>query len=206
MAISQYKLFSIEPPLDLVLSRLGYRKFKTEIDKKQLEMVTSAISESLSLLHPAGNVLTEKIDRIEDSKVVLANGFVIPSAKLAGLFRNCRTVSALACTIGSEIESAVAEANSKEELTRAVLLDAVGSEAVEAFVEYVQGALVQKQQMLGYRPTMRFSPGYGDLPTSIHPGLLALLEADKLGIACHPESFLLDPQKSVTAFIGWEKS
>jgi cobalamin-dependent methionine synthase I len=52
---------------------------------------------------------------------------------------------------------------------------------------------------------MRDSPGYGDLGTDIQPDILRLLDAGKIGIACQPESFILIPEKSITAIIGWER-
>ena len=50
--------------------------------------------------------------------------------------------------------------------------------------------------------TDRFSPGYGDLPLSLQPGICAVLDAERrVGIHVTP-SFLMNPSKSVTAVIG----
>ena len=50
--------------------------------------------------------------------------------------------------------------------------------------------------------TDRFSPGYGDLPLSLQPGLCAVLDAERrVGIHV-TSSFLMNPGKSVTAVIG----
>lgn len=200
-----FRLFSIEPPLDRVLSRLGYHKTKTVAEPEQMAVIKETVSESLPYIHPLGYTSEEKIQSIDTVSVTLSNGLIIRSTRISELFHYCRSVSLIACTIGGEIETLVDEANTAGEMARAVILDAIGSEAVEAFVEYIHGAITQKMQMMGYRSTMRFSPGYGDLPTAIQPHLLNLLEAHKIGLTCHPESFLLQPQKSVTAFVGWEK-
>jgi hypothetical protein len=205
MANHVYRLFSIEPPLNRVLSRLGYHKTKTVADADQIAGIKETLSESLPYIHPMGHAAEEKIQAIDPTSVTLSNGLIIRSEKISELFRYCRSVSLIACTIGGDLEKLPEEATAAGEMTRAVVLDAIGSEAVEAFIEYIHGAITQKMQMLGYRSTMRFSPGYGDLPTSIQPHLLNLLEAHKIGLSCHPESFLLQPQKSVTAFVGWEK-
>ena len=48
----------------------------------------------------------------------------------------------------------------------------------------------------------RFSPGYGDLPLEIQPGILKFLNADKLlGITIN-NALLMSPGKSVTAIMG----
>ena len=50
--------------------------------------------------------------------------------------------------------------------------------------------------------TDRFSPGYGDLPLTLQPGILAALDAGRrAGITLLP-SLLMNPSKSVTAIFG----
>jgi hypothetical protein len=90
-------------------------------------------------------------------------------------------------------------------MTRAVILDAVASEAVETFADHVNEILAREHSLSGLKPTMRFSPGYGDLRTDIHTKLLPLLESERIGIRSHPQNFILYPEKTISAVIGWVK-
>ena len=57
---------------------------------------------------------------------------------------------------------------------------------------------MQKQ---GYKPTWRFSPGYGNWPLEIQPQLAKIIKTEMIGLQV-TENYLLFPRKSVTAIIG----
>jgi HPt (histidine-containing phosphotransfer) domain-containing protein len=85
-------------------------------------------------------------------------------------------------------------------MPKALLTDAMAGAAIEQicndFQEELQGRFPNMQQ------TMRYSPGYGDLPLSLQPELLALTAAQRrLGVTL-TESLLMVPSKSVTAIVG----
>ena len=79
----------------------------------------------------------------------------------------------------------------------ALVLDAYGSAAVEGWCNAVNDRLAQGKLL---RP--RFSPGYGDVPLTVQPQVLSMLDATrKLGITLN-DSLFMTPCKSVTAFVG----
>ena len=51
---------------------------------------------------------------------------------------------------------------------------------------------------------MRYSPGYGDWDLPVQREVLELVEAKSIGLSL-TETFILQPRKSVTAVIGWER-
>ena len=82
----------------------------------------------------------------------------------------------------------------------AVIFDACGSAWVESGCDAAEAEIAARFK--GRYLTDRFSPGYGDLPLSLQPAVLAALDAEKrLGIHLS-DSFLMTPSKSVTAVIG----
>ena len=86
------------------------------------------------------------------------------------------------------------------DMARAVVLDACGSAGVESVCGEAELAIGQRFPDAFL--TDRFSPGYGDLPLSLQPGLCAALDTPRrLGLYV-TESFLLNPAKSVTAIVG----
>ena len=111
----------------------------------------------------------------------------------------CRRVVAMAATLGMEAELLLRRAQSRS-MGDAVLLDALGSAAVEQVCDRLCAALAER--FAPARLTARFSPGYGDWALSEQGALFRLLNVTKeLGVSL-TESGLMVPQKSVTALIG----
>ncbi|OHD55982.1 MAG: hypothetical protein A2Y33_11015 [Spirochaetes bacterium GWF1_51_8] len=203
--IRKFTLPSIEPPFERILGRMGYNKKKSELPIELEEMIRLELVRVRPLFSPRGNTLDLEIVSLDGGKIVLDGGVEFHSVKLADTLTNCRKVTVMAVTAGPLGEHESLTLIQTGELTRGVILDAIGSETVEAFVNYINGVLASEYGLMGWKPAMRFSPGYGDLQLSVQPVILRLLDGEELGIRAHPETYLLDPQKSVTAFIGWYK-
>ena len=89
--------------------------------------------------------------------------------------------------------------HSKLSPSRAVMLQAIGSERVEALCDAfcfdLQGEICKN-----IRP--RFSPGYGDLSLDVQKDIFSSLSiTGNLSVYLN-DSFLMSPSKSVTAFIS----
>ena len=120
------------------------------------------------------------------------------SAGLAKNLAGCDRVVVFAATVGTPLDRLIAK-YARLSPSRAVLLHAVGAERVEALCDALCAQLAEEY---GRKLRPRFSPGYGDLPLTLQPQILSLLEAGKrLGITLS-ESLLMSPSKSVTAFTG----
>ena len=83
-----------------------------------------------------------------------------------------------------------------------VIFDAAGTTAVERAADACEASIVAAAHERGLYTNFRFSPGYGDMPLSAQPVLLATLDAQRrLGITLS-KSLLMTPTKSVTAVVG----
>lgn len=81
--------------------------------------------------------------------------------------------------------------------SKALVLDAVGSAAIEGFCNLLNAELKQ-----GMFSKPRFSPGYGDMDIKLQKDILLFLDAyRKIGITLS-ETYMMTPIKSVTAIIG----
>lgn len=134
-------------------------------------------------------------------KLVGAN-FTIKSKSLAKHLKGASQLALLVCTIGSELPNKVNEYVAKGEIARATILDAVGSEAAEALAEEIDDFIKDEARREGFTTLMRFSPGYGDWTIFDQAKILKILKADKLGVKL-AKSFIMVPEKTVTACIGW---
>jgi cobalamin-dependent methionine synthase I len=86
----------------------------------------------------------------------------------------------------------------------AYFLDVVGSWMADYMADRVDAIVQSEVLRSGYARTMRYSPGYGDWDLPVQRELLDTVEASAIGITC-TETFILQPRKSVTAVIGWER-
>lgn len=125
--------------------------------------------------------------------------FTIPDSALARtMLADCRHCVILICTLGAEFDRWMKQLSARD-MSRAVMLDALGSAWVEAACDTAEDAI--RARFLGMHLTDRFSPGYGDLPLDVQPRLHALAGAQRIGVTL-TDSLLMVPQKSVTSLIG----
>ena len=113
--------------------------------------------------------------------------------------KGCRRAAVFAATAGVGIDRLIRKYN-RLSPSRALLLQAVGTEAVEAVCDRFCDELKESCRLT--RP--RFSPGYGDLPLSLQRDIFAALDCERqIGITLN-DSLMMSPSKSVTALVGIE--
>lgn len=119
------------------------------------------------------------------------------SAALAEHLSGCKGALVLAATVGPELDRLVARYSAVSP-AKALMLDAIGTERVEALLDAVIEDLSAELGTL----TRRFSPGYGDLALEVQREVFALLDCPKhIGVSLG-EGLLMSPMKSVTAIVG----
>lgn len=110
-------------------------------------------------------------------------------------------VGAAVCTIGDPLERTVAQLWEARELPLAVMLDSVGSGAVESLAEYVNDVLCQRGVPLGLRVTNRISPGYGGWDVAEQGLLFRMVPAALAGVTLNDACFMA-PAKSISLLVG----
>jgi len=123
------------------------------------------------------------------------------SALLRKRLDGCEKIVLFCATVGVEMDRLIARASAMSS-ARAVLLQALGSERVEALCDEFCASLGGELGEKGLILTPRFSPGYGDLPLEMQRDVFASLECSKrIGVSLGEDLFMT-PTKSVTAIIG----
>lgn len=199
-----FKNISIKIPRELVLSRLKFAKYKTKTDKRVSGLIADVLEEGQALLEPKASYEVFDITKSGIKVKLKGTNLTIESRPLAKHLRDASKVALFACTIGAELPNKVNEYVNKGEVARATILDAVGSEAAEALAEKVDGLIGDEARREGFTTLMRFSPGYGDWTIFDQEKILKILKANGLGIRL-AKSFIMVPEKSVTACVGWVK-
>jgi len=185
---------------DEVLRFQGYKKGVDIPDAAVLALFNEALTLGESLIEPrvvyrASLVTGRGPDLIE------AGGERLQIPGIGRLWGPLEQVGAGACTVGAAIEERARRLWDERELPLAVMLDSVGSAAVESLAEYANDVLCQAAIAAGTKVTNRISPGYAGWDTAEQAALFRLFPAGSIGIALNP-SCVMTPAKSISFLVG----
>jgi len=180
--------FKVEFDDKRILRLIGYRKRSIEIKEPIKSLIAEEKKKLDYLLHPAS--IYTIIDYAETNK--------------HPIFKNAEKVAICICTIGPELEKEINELMKKNEMTRALILDALGSEAAEEVAIQSDLILAKKAREMNLWPSKRFSPGYGKWDIKEQRYIFRLLPAADIGIRL-TESCMMVPRKSVSFRINFYK-
>lgn len=129
------------------------------------------------------------------------SSLVLEGRSIATHLRGASKAVLMACTLGAASERELRKYAALGP-TDALLYGAAASALVEAAANATEAAIVEEAAAEGLHTNFRFSPGYGDLPLSVQPAFLEVLDAPRrIGLVA-TEANLLVPTKSITAVIG----
>ena len=173
-----------------------------ESDENTETLLTECISESADRLSYKACFAEYPISRVGGE---LDLGFAVTSsASLGKLLSDCGRVVVFCATVGVDMDRLIAR-YSLISPSRSVMLQALGSERVEALCDALCDRLSAQYGREGCSLTRRFSPGYGDLPLDMQRDIFAALRCEKrIGVTLG-ENLFMTPTKSVTAIIGVKK-
>lgn len=125
--------------------------------------------------------------------------FKVKSKSLEKCLNGCDSAVIFVATIGLEIDRLIKKYSSLS-ISKAISLNALGTERVESLCDKFCEELAYK--VAPCKTTMRFSPGYGDLPLEVQKDIFSVLDCSrKIGVSLN-ESLLMSPSKSVSAIVG----
>jgi hypothetical protein len=182
-----------------VLRYLGHKN--QVLDESTKQLVSECVQETKGLVR--ANYVYRDFDILKDYNVVNLKNTNI---SLTGIdiyehLKYSNRCFLMAATIGSEIDYII-RYYEKADLTKAVIIDACATAAIEALCDEVEERVKEEALKEGFGITYRYSPGYGDLPIELQPSILNLLETQKkIGLTVS-DSLILLPRKSVSAVIG----
>lgn len=184
---------------------LKFARTKTQSTSKVDSLIAAEIKEGYALAGPRAVYETYSISKRKKDNIFLDGcSLVIKSRDVAERLAKSSKVSFFACTIGRALSDKVNEYMRLKETAKAAILDAVGSEAVEAVANSVNEMIVKEACGEKCKLLPRFSPGYGDWEIVAEEELLKLLKAERIGITLSP-SYVMVPEKSITAVVGWTR-
>ena len=182
------KDFQIEVSKQEILRLLGHTSKLEEIKERSKELVEEMIGFSCDLIKPEGIFVIRESRELPEE-----------------CFFNAEKVVFCICTIGKSLEKQVERLTNQGELTRAVILDAIGSVAAESAAEHINRVIVDEAKKKKLYCSNRFSPGYGGWKLEAQRFIFDLLPAEKIGVRLN-RSFMMIPRKSVSFAINLSRN
>ena len=193
----------IHIPIKEVYRYMGYPASCQTIPPALIAMVEEEIAAALPLILPKATHATCAYDA-ENNRAILPASKTLPfnGTIIQNHLQECEKVTLFTCTIGSASEPVIDAYFKNGEFTRAMILDAIGSAAVESAADTLNQYLHATAHRQNYKLTTRFSPGYGDWDLNIQQALVEAAGGPDIDIQV-TASALLIPRKSVSGVIGW---
>lgn len=182
-----------------VLRYLGYRN--QLLDDGISLLIDDCINEMRSLAESRYVYKFFVMDN-ESGKILLRDSNIELLGKdIFNHLRNSSKCILMAATLGSTVDMRI-RYYEKINITRALILDACASTAIEEVCDNVCSEIDEKLAEQNEKLTSRFSPGYGDLPIDMQRNFITCLQADRaIGLTASSSNILI-PGKSVTAIMG----
>ena len=189
---------AIDP--DEVLRFQGYQRGRDIATPDVHALLAEALETGGRLMAPRA-VVRWIPARADDADTVFLDGARLAIPGVEAAWGSVEWVGAAVCTIGDALERCSAELWEARELPLAMMVDSVGSGAVESLAEYVNDVLCQEGIAGGLRVTNRLSPGYGRWDVGDQRTLFRLCPGDTVGVQLNAACFMT-PTKSVSLLVG----
>ena len=189
---------AIDP--DEVLRFQGYKHGLDVPSPEVLALFDAALELGRHLMEPRAAVRWVAVTRREGDTLD-AGGVALTIPGIQRAWGPVTELAAAVCTIGGSLERRSAELWEARELPLAIMLDSVGSGAVESLAEYVNDVLCAEGIQRGVKVTNRISPGYGAWDVAQQRELFRLCPGDAVGVRLNASCFMT-PVKSISLLAG----
>ncbi len=181
-----------------VLRRQGFGgtgKARPEIESLTGELLKSL--ETHHLLEPRATYDIYPIVEITSSLVRLEGGGQINGSLIPTSFPEAIELVTMVCTIGPRLEKRVTDYTQGHETLKGILLDGIGSAAVDILAREVYHSISQEVANRDFQAGSPVNPGMPGLPITEQANLLALAHAGEIGVSL-TQSGIMVPRKSTS--------
>jgi len=177
----------------------GHSKIRPEIKILIRELLASL--KRAHLLEPAVIYEHYTVRSMNGSQISLEDNKTINGPLLPAFSPEAKELAVLLCTIGPRLEKRVTDYASQGEPLRGILLDGIGSAAVDKLILEAFKLIASEVSSRGYEISSPVNPGMPGFPLTEQWNLLRLVNADEIGVSLSPSGVLV-PRKSTSMVIG----
>lgn len=147
---------------------------------------------------PAKSIGYFDIEHTQNGVILSGTGVEFKGNLIKRRLTGATKIALVAATLGIRTENYMKTLAG--DMLKSVIADAAMTAMLESFLDDLEEEI--KEEHNGNTVSARFSAGYGDFDISSQKDIIGLLNAEKLLGVYIKESFMLYPNKSVTAVIG----
>jgi len=177
----------------------GGAKVRPEIKILIRELLASV--KKVSLLEPAAAYEYYTVSSMNGSQISLESDKAIHGPLIPAIFPEAKELAVLLCTIGPRLEKQVTDYSKSGEAMRGMILDGIGSTAVDMMALEVLRRLASEVSSRVYEISSPVNPGMPGFPLTEQWNLLGLVNADEIGVSLTASGVLV-PRKSASMVIG----
>jgi hypothetical protein len=160
-----------------------------------------ALADARALVQPAAAWELVPVAEFRHASVVLAGGARLGGGPLADVVAGAAELAVAVCTVGQALSERIKEHQRARKLLRGVMLDELGSWAVDNVRQQVCSLLQKQAEASGLRVSTSLSPGESEWPLEDQAVLFSLLDAGSIGVSLGP-TMLMTPLKSLSFVLG----
>ncbi|MDP2912416.1 MAG: vitamin B12 dependent-methionine synthase activation domain-containing protein [Candidatus Omnitrophota bacterium] len=180
---------------------LKSEKIPSKSKNRIMTCVKACLKEAVSLADPKHIALEKSILNNKSGSIELEGAVTLSSGYLYSNLKGATHVNILLVTLGKDLEDAASKWMKDGDELRGYLLDRIGSLAVEALAEKIEGRLREKYGHDNRSVSMRFSPGYCDWPIEEQFELAKAADFSSIGVTLTKDCVMV-PRKSISAVVG----
>jgi len=201
----------IFPHIPIVVNRqevvryLGYKKYKSESTDEINRLIDKCIRDAAYVLEAKGVIRQFAITARNAERWEIecnAGEYYIQGERIFKHLQLCDSLTLMMVTVGDQLDKEVERLFSEQLPTKALIIDAIGSDAVERAADYINEYIKNDARRKGYATRFRFSPGYGGWSIEHQRDLIKAVDGASIDVTL-TDSCQLQPRKSVSAVIGW---
>jgi len=188
--------------IEQILPREGIRQqssVKPEVISLIYELLVLVDNEHL--LEPVCAYEIYPISSIDHDQVSLTGDVALHSQLLASALSDAEELAVAVCTIGPKLEKQVTGYLDGNEPLRGLLLDGIGSAAVDSLAQEACKLIRDEALSRSYQVSSPYSPGHPDFPITEQWPLFQLVPTGEIGVSL-AASALMVPRKSISMVIA----
>ncbi len=185
---------------DEVLRFQGYKKGRDLPTPDVRRLYETALEEAERLMAPRAVYRAIPVATVEPDALKLADGTRVLIPAIGRLWGEIEELGIAICTVGDTVEERARGLFAEREFPLAVMLDSVGSAAVESLAEWLNDRLCQLA-LPHFKVTNRVSPGYAGWKVEDQALIFRLCPGAEVGVRLN-EACVMTPAKSITFAVG----
>ena len=167
------------------------KKFNPKLE----EIINEKIAQAHSLINPKAIYIIKDVKEAGEEEIFFNDKSHIKIKSFRQFISHIEKTAIALCTIGKAIDEKITELNNEGSYTEALILDIIGSVAVEEVANKINFLICQQTEKYGLQASHRFSPGYGNFNLSEQENIFKIINAEKIGVNL-TKSYMMIPKKS----------